>query len=101
VCHSVSHTDWPCCLFVCLFVCFLVHTSLLAKACCNESLLCFVALASATLSILDPPKDPSQISFCCPVLWRSCSFGSVGLVVFSAPTDHIDGLTHSPGSEPG
>lgn len=36
-------------------------------------------LASVTLSILDPHRDPSWISCCCHVLWRSSSFGSVGL----------------------
>ena len=34
-------------------------------------------LASATPSILDPHQDSSQISCCCPVSWRPCSFGSV------------------------
>lgn len=29
-------------------------------------------MASATLSILDPSKNSSQMSCCYPVLWRSC-----------------------------
>ena len=36
------------------------------------------SLASATLSILEPHWDSSRIPCCCPVSWRSCSFGSVG-----------------------
>jgi hypothetical protein len=35
-------------------------------------------LVSATLPILDPHRDSSWIPSCCPVSWRSCSFGSVG-----------------------
>jgi hypothetical protein len=35
-------------------------------------------LISAILFILDPQWDYSQISCYCPVLWRPCSFGSVG-----------------------
>ena len=64
VCHSVSHSV-P-----------LVHTSLLANAHGNESDM--RPLASASLSILEPVWDSFQISCCCPVSWRSYSFGSVG-----------------------
>jgi hypothetical protein len=35
-------------------------------------------LVSTTLSILDPHQDSSRISCCCPVSWRSSSFGSAG-----------------------
>jgi hypothetical protein len=42
-------------------------------------------LASATLSILEPQPHPtqksSQKSCCCPVSWRSCSLGCVGLAL--------------------
>ena len=32
------------------------------------------SLASATLPILDPHRDSSQTSCCCPGSWRPCSF---------------------------
>jgi hypothetical protein len=35
-------------------------------------------LASVTASILDPHQESSWLSCCCPVSWRSCSFGSAG-----------------------
>lgn len=35
-------------------------------------------LASAALSVLEPHWDSSRIFCCYPVLWESCSFGSVG-----------------------
>ena len=39
-------------------------------------------LASAIPSILDPYQDSfRRISRCCPVPWRSCSFGSAGLAL--------------------
>ena len=45
-------------------------------------------LDSATLSILDPHQDSSWISCCCPVPWRSCSFGSIVPTLSHAPTVH-------------
>lgn len=39
---------------------------------------CTKPLASATLLTLEPHWDSSQISWCCPMSWRSCSFGSIG-----------------------
>ena len=50
------------------------------------------SLASVTPSILDPHWDSSQLSCCCPLSWRSCSFGTVGLALSWVPTlaDEID-----------
>jgi hypothetical protein len=45
-------------------------------------------LATATLSILDPHRDSSQIDCCCPLSWRSYSLGSVGLAPSYIPTVH-------------
>jgi hypothetical protein len=42
-------------------------------------------LAFATLSMLDPHQDSSQLSCCCPVSWRACSFSSAG----PAPSYHM------------
>ena len=67
VCHSVSHSI-P-----------FAHTSLFVNIHCNESLVWLKVSAFPTLSILDPYQESSWISCCCSVLWRSCSFGSVGL----------------------
>ena len=58
-------------------------------------------LASAALSILDSYGEFSQISCCCPVSRRSCSFGSIGPVLSQAPADQrwsrcLGGLTQSP-----
>ena len=75
VCHGVSHNT---------------------PFCPNTFLQMFIAvshlsgsrpLASATLSILNPHWDSSQISCCCPVSQRSCSFGSVGLAPSPALAD--------------
>ena len=46
------------------------------------------SLASNTLSILGLQEDSSQISCCCSVSWRSCSFGSIVLVSSHTPTVH-------------
>ena len=63
----------------CVTVCPTInHTSLLENVHCTESLVWFQASGSSTLSILDPHRDSSQISCCCPVSQRSCSFGSAG-----------------------
>ena len=67
VCHSVSHSA-P------------FHpVSLFAHLHCNDCWSVIGPLASATLSILDSHQDSFGISCHCPVQWRSCSFGSVGL----------------------
>jgi hypothetical protein len=63
-------------------------------------------LASATLSVLDPHWESSQISCCCLVSWRSCSFNSSGTAPSQAPDVHRwdrywSGPTLSPGSGPG
>ena len=42
-------------------------------------------LPSAVLSRLEPYLDSHQISCCCPVSWRSYSFGSVGSVALCTP----------------
>jgi hypothetical protein len=44
------------------------------------------SLAPATLSILAPHWDSSWISRCCPVSWRSCSFGSSKTAPFKCST---------------
>ena len=44
-------------------------------------------LPAATLSILDLHQDSSEISYCCPVSLRFCSFGSAGLALSHAPAD--------------
>jgi hypothetical protein len=59
-------------------------------------------LASATPSILDPHQDFSQLSSCCPVSWRSCSFGSVGPVPSPTPEVHRwGGCWDEPSQSPG
>jgi hypothetical protein len=70
VCHSVSHNITVCPHFFP----------------CNKS--GSKSLASVTLSILDPYWDSSQISWFCPVSWRSYSFGFVGLVPSHAVAVH-------------
>ena len=45
-------------------------------------------LVSATLSILDPHWDSSWISCCCPVSWRSCSFGFESPATSCTPAVH-------------
>jgi hypothetical protein len=61
-------------------------------------------LSSAT--ILEIHWDSSWISCCCPVLWRSCSFGSVGLALSSVLRQLLHGIDvwngpfESPGSGP-
>lgn len=45
-------------------------------------------LTSASLSILDPPRDSSQKSCCSPVSWRSFSCGSAGPAPSHAVTVH-------------
>lgn len=40
------------------------------------------------LSILDPYLASSWLSCCCPMSWRSFSFGSVGLVPSCTSADH-------------
>ena len=68
-------------------------------------------LASATLSILEPHWDSSQISCCCSVSWRLCSFGWVGPIgsvgALCAPQQLVhqwgrcgSGPIQSPGSGP-
>lgn len=62
--------------------------------------------ASVTLSILDPHRDSSRISCCCPVSRRSYSFRSAGLTLSQAPAGHRwgrcwGGPAQSPGSGPG
>lgn len=61
---------------------------------------------SATLLMLDSHRDSSCIFCCCPVWWRSCSFGSAACDPSRAPAEHRwggcwGGLTHNPGSWPG
>ena len=46
------------------------------------------SLASATLSVLDPQWDSSQIFCCCPLSWRSCSFAFVEPVPSCTPAVH-------------
>jgi len=63
-------------------------------------------LASATLSILYPHWGSSHTSCCCPVSWRSCSFGSAGPASSHSPAIQRcgrcwDGPTQSSRSGPG
>ena len=63
-------------------------------------------LVSITLLMLGPHWDSSWISCCCPVLPRSCNFGSGPQAPSCAPEDHRWGRcwgkpSHSPGSGPG
>jgi hypothetical protein len=60
-------------------------------------------LASLTPSILDAHPDSSQLSCCCSVSWRSCSFGTAGLALAWFPIIYKwyrcwGGTTQSPGS---
>lgn len=62
-------------------------------------------LASDILSILDPHGNSSWISCCCPVWWRYCSFGFVGLPPSYTPAVHrcfrcLGRQTQSPESGP-
>lgn len=57
---------------------------------------CSKSLVSATLSILDPYWDSSWMPCCCPVLCRSCSFGSAG-----QKTSICNALTSKWATEPG
>ena len=63
-------------------------------------------LASVALLILEPHQDSSQLSRCCLVSWRFCSFEFAGPALSCAPEDHRwdrcwGGPTQSPGSGPG
>jgi hypothetical protein len=62
------------------------------------------SLASVTPSILDPYWDYSWLFCCCPVSWRSCSFGSLRLAHSQAVhrwSRCWGGPTQSPGSGSG
>lgn len=74
----------------------LAQTASLANVCCIESLVWFKALASATLPILDPYWDSSQLPCCYPMSLRSCSFGFAELAPSHAPVGHScwDRLAH-------
>lgn len=66
----------------------------------------WTCLASVTPSILDLHLDSSQLSCCCPVSWRSGSFGTAGPALWWAPVVHRwcrfwGGLIHSSGSSLG
>lgn len=67
LCLVVYHTIYP-----------LSWTDFLANDSCQESLVYFKSLTSATLSVGDVRWDSSWVSCCCPALWRSYSFGSSG-----------------------
>jgi hypothetical protein len=63
-------------------------------------------LTSVTQSILEPQRGSSQVSRYYPVLWGSCSFGSVGRAPSFTPAVHQYGLCwggpiQSPGSGAG
>lgn len=65
----------------CVTVCHTEHP--LANVHCNESLVCFEA--SGFCCVINCYRDFSQISCCCPVSWRSCSFGSTRAALSQAP----------------
>ena len=46
------------------------------------------SLAPVTLSILDPHQASYCLFCCCPVLWRTFSFGTAGLALSQASTVH-------------
>lgn len=55
--------------------------------------------------MLDSHQDFSRLSYCCPVSWRFCSFGTAGLA-FHKPQPFTDDIKlsvyqFSPGSRPG
>ena len=93
VCHSVSYSI-PLLFTLCLqIIIAMTHQSGTRP------------LASATLSILDPHWGSSQLSCCCPVSWRSFSFGCVGPCPLCTPAVHPrvrcwGGPIQSPGSGP-
>lgn len=63
-------------------------------------------LVSIIPSKLGPHWDSAWISYCCPVVWRCCSFGSVSQVPSCAGADHRwgdgqDGPSLNTGSGPG
>ena len=82
-----------------------VHTSSLANVPYYESFIWLRFLASVMTSILDPHQDSSQLSCCCPVSWRSCSFGTEGPASSHVPPvcrwcRFWGGPTQHPGSGP-
>jgi hypothetical protein len=58
-----------------------VHTFLLANVHCSESLSGSRSLPSMTPLTLDRHQDSSRLPCCCPVSWRCCNFGTVGLAL--------------------
>ena len=81
-----------------------VHISLLAKFHCNDSLVWFEASGSCYTISTGSSWDSSRLSRWCPVSWRPCSFGSVGLTPsYTAAVRRWDrcwgGPTQSPGPE--
>lgn len=89
LCSPTSHAVYP-----------FVHNSLHASVYCKESLVQYEApgLVSTTQSMLGPHQESSCY---CPVLWRSCNFGSAGQVPSHAPVDYRwDRPSHEPGSGP-
>lgn len=74
-----------CGVSVWITVCPFAQTALLANVHSKSHWCGSRPLASATPSMLDPPHGFSQVSSCCPVSWRSCSFGSTGPAPSFAP----------------
>jgi hypothetical protein len=72
VTHSVSLT-------VCHSQCVTYHPTFLPVLTAVSHWSGSRTLASVPQSRLDPHRDSSQIACCCPVSWRSCSFGSAEL----------------------
>ena len=63
-----------------------VYISFLASVHCRRS--CLRPLVSAPLWMLSSHWNSSWLSCCCPVLQKSCSFGSAGPVSSCASTCH-------------
>jgi hypothetical protein len=66
-----------------------VHISLLAVFISMNHWSGMRSLASVTPLVLDPHRDSSWISCYCSVSWRSCSFGSAGLLFLFSETGAV------------
>jgi hypothetical protein len=66
-----------------------VHTSLLANVHCNESLVLFKASGYCYSINTGTSLGLLLDILCCPVSWRSGSFGSVGLVLSCTPVSGV------------
>lgn len=65
-----------------------IHTLLLADIPCDESLVCFETYAFSHTVNARHSLELLLVIVLLPYVWRSCSFGSAGLIPSRAPVDH-------------